>query len=580
MTRPNLSDRRDLTLADLAEHPRTQVLIIGGGINGAAVFRDLALQGVDCLLVDKGDWCAGTSGAPSRLIHGGLKYLETGEFRLVAESTRERNLLLKNAPHYVHPLPTVVPIYSYFGGVIPSLRRFFGLKAELTDRGLLIVELGMVLYDLFGLRHRVMPMHGLALRGRVKRTLPGLNPSVVATATYYDARVSQAERLGFELVDDGRRTHEGARALNYLSATGFAHGRVRLTDQLTQASFEVQPDVIVNAAGPWIDQVNHALTQSTAYIGGAKGSHLVLDNPDLVAQLHGGMVYFGGSDGRICLVYPFFGHALLGSTDIPFNDPDSVVCDEDEAAYMLATLREVFPDIEIAPEQVIYRYAGVRPLPQAQPCDAREVTRDHSLPRDLLADDALPIFSMVGGKWTTFRAFAAETTDMVLSSLRSARRRSTELERIGGGRGYPASNAQRTAWIAQFIAKYSVNAERAAILLDRYGATADRVASTGGGALFDMLTSLPDYSRGEIQALARREQVVALADLVFRRTSIALAGRLTLASIVELAEIVGAELEWTSDERERQIDLTLDIAREKHGVRVPSRVKVARPSAE
>jgi glycerol-3-phosphate dehydrogenase len=580
MTRTNLSDRRDVALADLAEHPRTQVLVIGGGINGAAVFRDLALQGVDCLLIDKGDWCAGTSAAPSRLIHGGLKYLETGEFRLVAESTRERNLLLKNAPHFVHPLPTVVPIYSYFGGIIPSLKRFFGLKGEMTDRGLLIVELGMLLYDLFGLRHRVMPVHGFALKQRVKRTFPKLNPSVVATATYYDARVSQAERLGFELVDDGRRAHEGARALNYLAATGFAHGRVRLIDQLTQASFEVRPDIIVNAAGPWIDQVNQALTQPTKYIGGAKGSHLILNSPELVAQLAGSMIYFGGSDGRICLVYPFFGHALLGSTDIPFNDPDSVVCDDDEAAYMLAMLREVFPDIEIAPEQVIFRYAGVRPLPQTEASDTREVTRDHSLPRDALADDALPIFSMVGGKWTTFRAFAAETTDIVLSSLRRERRRSTELERIGGGRGFPETSGRRAAWIAQFVAKYGVDPARAEVLLDRYGAAADRVALTGGGALPDMLTSLPDYSRGEIQSLVRTEQVVTLVDLVFRRTSIAVAGRLTLAAIEELAEIVGAELDWTGEERDRQIDLTLDIARQRHGVRLSSPARAAKPSAD
>jgi glycerol-3-phosphate dehydrogenase len=575
MTQPELTRQRDVALNDLKENPRTQVLIIGGGINGAAVFRDLALQGVDCLLVDKGDWCVGTSAAPSRLIHGGLKYLETGEFRLVAESTRERNLLLKNAPHFVHALPTVMPIYSYFGGILPSLRRFFGRNAELTDRGLLIVELGMALYDLFGARHRVMPLHGLALRRRVRRAFSRMNPSVLATATYYDARISQAERLGFELVDDGRRAHGGARAFNYLAATGFAGGRVRLIDQCTQVVFEIQPDVIVNAAGPWIDQVNRALTRPTGYIGGAKGSHLVLDSPELVAQLQGHMIYFGGSDGRICLVYPFFGHALLGSTDIPFDDPDSVVCDDDEAAYMLATLREVFPDIAITPDQVIYRYSGVRPLPQAQAGDIGEVTREHSLPCDEIAEGAPPIYSMVGGKWTTFRAFAAETTDIVLAFLRRERRRSTELERIGGGRGFPASEDERAAWIARFSARYSVPPARAESLLQRYGASADRIASTGGAAFFDRLARLPDYTRGEIQALVRDEQVVALADLVFRRTPIAIAGRLTLAAIEELGEIVGAELQWTSDERRRQIGLTLAIARDQHGVRLSSPMRAA-----
>ena len=376
---------RGATLEDLRENPRTQVLIIGGGVNGAAVFRDLALQGIDCVLVDAGDWCAGTSAAPSRLIHGGLKYLETGNSAWSRNSTYERNLLLRNAPHYVRPLASVVPIYSYFGGLLPSLIQFFRGKAELIDRGLLIVELGMFLYDMFGARHRAMPMHRFALRRKVRRTFPRVNPSVVATATYYDARVSHAERLVFELVHDALRAHAGARAVNYLAASGFAEGRVQLTDRRTQAVLEVQPDIIVNAAGPWIDRVNQALTRSTGYIGGAKGSHVVLDNPELLAQLGEHMIYYGGSDGRVCLVYPFFGHVLLGSTDIPVEDPDSAVCDEDETAYMLSTLREVFPDIAITPEQVVYHYAGVRPLPQADAADPGAVTRDHSLRQDKLA---------------------------------------------------------------------------------------------------------------------------------------------------------------------------------------------------
>jgi len=559
---------REAALKDLRETPRTQVLVIGGGVNGAAVFRDLALQGVDCVLVDSGDWCAGTSAAPSRLIHGGLKYLETGEFRLVAESTRERNLLLGNAPHYVRPLPSVVPIHSYLGGLLASLRRFFGGKAELVDRGLLIVELGMVLYDLFGARHRAMPLHRFALRRKVRRTFPRINSSVVATATYYDARVSHAERLVFELIDDALRAHAGARAINYLAATGFAGGRVQLTDRRTQAVLEVQPDIVVNAAGPWIDRVNHALTRPTHYIGGAKGSHVVLDNPELRAQLRDHMIYYGGSDGRVCLIYPFFDHVLLGSTDIPVKDPDSVVCDPDETAYMLSTLRDVFPDIAITPEQVIYHYAGVRPLPQADATAPGDVTRDHSLEKNQVA--ALPIYSMVGGKWTTFRAFAAETTDTILTSLGRKRHRTTEFEPIGGGRGFPKSDGERIDWIARFSTQYGVPPARSESLLERYGNAADRIATAGGNGFSESLASLPDYSRGEIQALIRAEQVVTLADLIFRRTSIAIAGQLTLALIEELAEIAAGALNWTSAERERETAEVVALARDRHGVRLPS----------
>jgi glycerol-3-phosphate dehydrogenase len=184
---------------------------------------------------------------------------------------------------------------------------------------------------------------------------------------------------------------------------------------------------------------------------------------------------------------------------------------------------------------------------------------------------------MIGGKWTTFRAFAAETTDVVLAAIGRERRRSTELEPIGGGRFFPASDAQRAAWIAQFSAKYRVAPARANNLLDRYGGGAERIAAAGGGAFLVGLTSLPDYTRGEIQALVRDEQVVCLADLVFRRTPIAIAGRLTLAAIEELAEIVGAELGWTKDERAREISLTVAIARDRHGVRLSSPARAAQP---
>ena len=181
MTETGSQAHRAAAFAHLRASPKVSVLIVGGGINGAGAFRDLALQGIDCLIVDKGDWCSGTSAAPSRLIHGGLKYLETGEFRLVAESTRERNLLLRNAPHLVKPLPTVVPIHSLFGGILPSVKRFLGLKAKLADRGLLIVELGLALYDLLGRKHRSMPRHSVALRRSTRRRFPAMAPDIRAS---------------------------------------------------------------------------------------------------------------------------------------------------------------------------------------------------------------------------------------------------------------------------------------------------------------------------------------------------------------------------------------------------------------
>ena len=165
----------------------------------------------------------------------------------------------------------------------------------------------------------------------------------------------------------------------------------------------------------------------------------MVDNPELVRQLKGHMIYFGSPDGRICLVYPFYGHALIGSTDIPAANPDTVVCDDSEAEYMLAMVREVFPNLPLGLDQIVYRYAGIRPLPAAQVDDPGEISRDHSIGHDTLPGTGIPLLSLIGGKWTTFRAFAAETSDVVLKALGRQRRSDTLFVPIGGGRGFPVS---------------------------------------------------------------------------------------------------------------------------------------------
>ncbi len=557
---------RAATLSALRDDPAVSVLIVGGGINGAGTFRDLALQGVDCLIVDKADWCAGTSAAPSRLIHGGLKYLETGEFRLVAESTRERNLLLRNAPHLVKALPTVVPIHSTFGGIVPSVKRFFGRKAKLADRGLLIVELGLALYDWLGRRHRVMPRHRVALRRGTRRRFPAMAGSVVATSTYYDARVTQAERLCYELVADGMAAGPGARALNYVAVTGAAGGRVTLTDAVTGEAVTVAPRLVVNAAGPWIDHVNAAVGLNRRYIGGTKGSHLVVDNPELVRQLDGHMIYFGSADGRICLVYPFFGKALIGSTDIKADAPDAVVCDDAEADYMLAMVGEVFPGLPLDRGQIVYRYAGIRPLPFADAADPGEISRDHSIGRDALPGSDVPVLSLIGGKWTTFRAFAAQAADEVLAAVGQRRRTDTLFVPIGGGHGYPATEAERLAWVARVAREQAVAPARAAACLDRYGTAAEAILQARGPGPDEPLATLPDYGAAEIRAVILSEQVVELDDLLFRRLPLAVSGRLTHAVVAEVAGIAAEALGWSDADRELRIERFALLAKRRHAI--------------
>ena len=544
---------------------RYDVVILGGGINGAGVFRDLSLQGVNCLLVDSGDFCAGASAAPSRLIHGGIKYLETGEFRLVAQSTLERNLLLRNAPHYVKPIETVLPIRSWFGGIMPSLLRFFGGRAKLNDRGVLITKLGLELFDFLGRRKRMLPRHSMAFGRSVHAAFPEMAGDIVATATYFDAKVTFAERLGLELLLDGMEANTGSLAINHCALTGTIGASLQLQDRLGGQSHLVEADVVINAAGAWIDRVNASLGLTTAYIAGAKGSHLILDNPQLHQALAGKMVYFGASDGRVGLLYPFLGHVLVGSTDVPVADPDLAVCEDSERDYMLAIVREVFPRIALAADQVKYVYCGVRPLPRSQSQDPGAVSRDHSIVQDRMAGSEVPVYSLIGGKWTTFRGFAAEAADRALAHLARPRRMSTEMEPIGGGRNFPSNTGERAKAIDD-MAALGLGRERCATLLDRYGSRAMRIAKHCAAIGDVPLSDVAGYSQPEIGFIFQNELTGRLADVVFRRTDIALSGRLNPEVAREVAMIGAQALGWDARRVADEISDVSHIAHIRHRI--------------
>jgi glycerol-3-phosphate dehydrogenase len=561
---------RTYFLDRLKQRRHVSVLIIGAGINGAGLFRDLSMQQVDCLLIDKADFASGASSAPSRLIHGGLKYLETGDFRLVAESTLERNLLLKNAPHVVLPLETLLPIHSYFGGIVASALRFFGVKSKLADRGAIISSLGLMIYDFLGRHDRTMPRHHVALRERSLRSLPLLDPAIKATATYFDAQVTQAERLNYELVADGLAACEEAAAANYVTVDHVEGNTLWLRDLVADECFSVTADLIVNAGGAWIDHVNRSLGIERKYIGGAKGSHLIVTHPELHRQLQGRMVYFGSKDGRICLVYPFMDRLLIGSTDIRVDDPDQIRCEDSEVEYMLGVLREIFPGLELDASNITYRYSGVRPLPYSDAANPGDVSRDHVVHSDHLPDTRVPVLSLVGGKWTTFRGFAESVADDTLKHLGRSRKVSTRNEAIGGGRDFPRTAADRAAWISELAARCDMSVEWAETLLSRYGTRASAIAAFCSAVRDDVpdhpLESEPGYTVREIQYLCVHEAVTHLADLLFRRTTIAISGRLSDTVLAETGSVAARTLGWDSIRARREIEAVREIARQRHGI--------------
>jgi glycerol-3-phosphate dehydrogenase len=525
----------------------TSVLIIGAGINGCGTFCDLSLQGIDCLLIDKGDICSGASAAPSRLIHGGIKYLETNEFRLVKESAMERNRLLRNAPHYVKPLEVVFPSNTWLAGLGSAIAPHLGLKGRIKERGALLIEIGLQIYDVYNRKVKALPDHSFYNKSRLREEFPDLGPNTVAAGMYYEGRVTHAERLGLELVQDGLAANRNSALATYTVVSGRRGTSLVLKDEITGEQREVTADVVMNAGGAWIDKVNAGLGIASAYMGGSKGSHLIVKHDRLMQALNGRMMYFGCNDGRFNLVYPFFGNALIGSTDLPQADADQARTTAEETDYLLNAVSEVFPGIKLTRNDVILTYCGVRPLPNAIGKDIGDVSRDHAIARDTLPGTDVPVLSLIGGKWTTFRAFSEQSADAVLVLLGKLRQVSTVDRAIGGGKNYPKSAAETAAFVK---AMAPLAPDRAKSLFERYGTSAAERISVDETPV----ASLPGYSRGELGFICTNENVRRLADLLLRRSSIAMEGLLSTAVIEETAPLAAKALGWDKKRMAQEIE--------------------------
>lgn len=535
------------------------VIVVGGGINGIGVFHDLAHQSLRVLLVEMNDFCSGCSSAPSRMIHGGLRYLENGEISLVRESLVERDRLLRNAPHLVRPLPTTVPIERFASGLANAALSFLGFTGRPRPRGALPIKLGLVLYDAISRHGRMLPRHHFRGQAATRSQFPNLKPGVRFSATYQDAWISYPERLGIELIGDALARNPQAVALNYARLT-HTDGRLILADVDTGQSAPVNARIIVNATGAWIDESAATLGArlKERLVSGTKGSHLILENPALMSALRGQMIYYEHSDGRVCIVFPYLGRVLAGSTDLRVNAAGRTACSIEERDYILGSLQELFPSIPVSPGQIVFAYAGIRPLPASDADFTGRISRGHTVRR---LDGVVPQIGMVGGKWTTYRAFAEETADAVLTDLGLARQSSTRDLPIGGGEGFSDHLARDLA------ARQKVSPERAAHLADLYGSRAAKVAEFC--AQDDRPLPGVSMTEGEVVWAVRHEQALHLADVLLRRSPLAIRGLLSLPLVVATARVMGAELGWTAEQAQREITCFLDDLETWHGVTLP-----------
>jgi len=425
------------------------VVVLGAGINGAALARQFVLNKADVILADTRDVAAGTTAWSTRLIHGGLRYLEYGEFDLVRESLAERNKLVKMAPHLVKPLRFAVPLRRRLGGMLAAAARIVGCEAlaqwltTSRGRGSWAVGIGLTLYDMFS-RDASWPVHAMKRAGS-----PGL-PQVDRQqfpwmATYFDAQCIFPERLAVELLVDaealaarrGQRFHVVTHHDWTLDGDGqfvcTPKSAKRSVCQKSAESLSVRPDVIINATGAWVDQTLSGLCRSSSsvdcghdievgLIRGTKGSHIILEDVSLRDALGEDGIYAEAPDGRPIFLLPFAEEqVLVGTTDIPIQgDPGLARTDQSEVDYLIKAVSRIVPQCQLSEKNIVQHYCGVRPLPGPRVTGRAagtpgSVTRRHLLLRDEGA--TIPTWSIVGGKLTTCRSLAEESVRKVFAEL-------------------------------------------------------------------------------------------------------------------------------------------------------------------
>jgi len=415
---------------------------------------------------------------------------------------------------------------------------------------------------------RTVPRHQFLSRKKSLSKWNQLNPDIVNTAIYYDGAILQPERLAVELILDAETENPNARALNYVSMVGGSEDTIILRDELTDDTYDVHPKLVINAAGPWIDFTNRKLGLSTGFIGGTKGSHIVVKHDELRKAIGEHEFFFENEDGRIVLIFPLYDRVLIGTSDIPAENPDEAHCTDEEIDYFLNLTRRIFPSLGLTRENIVFQFSGIRPLPRSTAKTVSQISRDHSI--EVLSGDwthlPFPVYSLVGGKWTSFRAFAEQVTDKALAHLGRRRQKNTRSLPIGGGRGFPRDEADLKRQIESLSAWTGVTRERLKVLFERYGTRAEAIATFMNGGTDFILRSMPDYSRREIIFLVQHEKILHLDDFVLRRSMLGMLGRLTREMVDELADVFGNALGWKADQKKAEVARTLSILADRHGV--------------
>lgn len=544
---------RSKTFSNFAEGV-FDILIIGAGITGAGLAMDAALRGLRVALVEKRDFASGTSSRSTKLIHGGLRYLEHFDFALVREGLRERAILAKTAPQLAEPFPFVIPIYQ-------NARRNYDRPFKM--------RLGLWLYDLLAGRYN-FARHRRLNRDEALNLAPQLDPQGLKGAfLYYDA-VTNDSRLVIEVIKAARA--QGAEIANYVRGVHFLKdqaGRVsgaRLRDEFTGAEVDCNARIVINATGVWMEDTiklsgpngpNGEAAPMEKHVRPAKGIHVTVSADRL--KVSAAWLIPSLSGHRFYFIVPWQGRVNIGTTDTDYRgDKDHPRAEAEEVNEILGAINAYFPAARLDPSDVISSWAGLRPLiTDARATDTTAVSR-----KEEIFETGDGLISIGGGKLTTYRFMAEQGVDFAVKRLRErfniqAKSESTVNASIGG-----APSLAESARLAEQLSRTeNLPLDTLRHLIRDYGADHRRLIELmreDERLREPIVASLP-YVLAEIVYAARFEMAMTLADALTRRTRLAmLAGRDAVSRAPIVAELMARELGWSAEETEWQIAQFLD----------------------
>ena len=530
------------SVLDEVDGGRFDMVVVGGGINGAGVARDAALRGLSVLVIEQRDLAFGTSSRSSKLIHGGLRYLEHYQFKLVFEGTNERAILRKIAPHIVRPLMFALPVYE-------------------NDRHpLWLMDVGLWMYDSLSL-FKVEQRH-ITLRSpkRLLEREPGLNPEgLTGGIIYYDCMTDDARLVlenALDAVEAGSVVLTRARVTEIDgTVNGKKEPRVHFEDLVRGKRVSVDAQVVVNCTGAWTDLTRRLADVESDVVSPTKGVHIVLDHQRLPVRHANALL--SPQDGRVFFVIPWNGRSVIGTTDTAYEGgPADPAVNRTDVEYLLQAANERFPGHNLVADDVLAAWVGLRPLIRAEDAEHEgEIPREHRIYTDGR------MVTVAGGKLTTYRKMAAEVVDRAMEAgdLSGASSK-TAGRQLPGARGLAARAAaldfdERAEALVQ---RYEVPADVARRLMNVYGVRSTEVLEQvrREPALVERVSEDRDVIYAEVAHAVESELALGLDDVLVRRTSLALTAKdQGIGAVERVADLMARRLRWSNEERARNIGL-------------------------